>query len=265
MRLAGTYVRSLLKDPMFYLSVAGCAVIMAWGMVGQQLSWGWSFDKIGRMLASSGLDNAFDIMCNLSAFRKMFMAAACIPFTMIFGREIRSGYYKAIVVRSGRKKYVLTHGSMCFFTTAITAFIGMLFCMLIMSQFFPVMRNDAAGNYTEGLIRWSASPDSCWLYFISKALVLSVSFGAWSLAGMILSVFSPDPFIAVCSPLVVSYILEFLTFDNKILPDLYNAALCNINEPAPLTAILKCLLIYFCAAGVLAAVFCFAADRRLKE
>ena len=87
--------------------------------------------------------------------------------------------------------------------------------MLIMSQFFPVMRNDAAGNYTEGLIRWSTSPDSCWLYFISKALVLSVSFGAWSLAGMILSVFSPDPFIAVCSPLVVSRTQKNNRFGNN--------------------------------------------------
>ena len=89
---------------------------------------------------------------------------------------------------------------------------------------------------------------------------------AWSLSGLALSSIFVNPFIALASPLVFSYILEMITIDSDFLPNLWYLSLSytDISDNA-FIASGYIIVIFLILSLIFSSVFRFFALRRLRN
>jgi hypothetical protein len=266
MRLAAAYIRSMLKNPAFYFCILVSALISFGGMV--SLSNHSSVDACFNYISFQGVASQFGVMTDISTYRKFILIAACIPFNPVFSNELKSGYTKSAVMRSSRKSYLLTHAFLDFFFAFIVSFLGMLLCAGIMSIFFPLTNEEIMQSniYVQCFDRFLNYENTAWIYIILKALFFSVSLGAWAVSGAAVSAIFPDPFAAICAPLVMSYVLEFFTMEFSFLPSLWNLSrgYGAISEE-PVLAALYIIFVFMLLGGIFGAIFFFISDRRLKQ
>ncbi|MGN0619481.1 MAG: hypothetical protein ACI4J7_10735 [Ruminiclostridium sp.] len=202
---------------------------------------------------------------HFSSSRKLITLFSSIPFTMRFCSELRSGITSSVIARSSKKSYIRVHAVLCFIFAFITAFIGIVFCVGVLGIFFPIGA-DRTELYDYGYWILLNKNSTAWQYILATAFHFSLSVGMWSLSGIALSAFFPDPFIALCTPVVMSYVLEFVSMEIDFLPDLWNLSVSNAGTGITDNIIIESLYIttvFAVMALIFAELFCFAAKRRL--
>lgn len=219
MKLTAAYILRLLKSPALYIGISGCALIALWGIVSAGNF--TSAEAFVQYVRFTGVAQLFSDMMDFGTYRKLILIAACIPFTSAFCTELRSGLSKPIILRSSQKNYILTHAVLNFLCAFSASFLGIVLCVLVLSLFFPLI-GSLHNDYSDTLGRLMNNENSAWLFVLLKSLFFSVSLGAWSVSGAAVSALFPDPFIAVCTPLIMSYIIELVTIEADFLPDLWN-------------------------------------------
>lgn len=251
MKLIISYLKKIFTSPVIYFCIIAIAMIVYIGM-----------PKENFMV--SGVLSAFDIMLDISSYRKLIMIFAGIPFTASFCQEYINGSTNLIAVRTSPKQYILSHIILCFLIAFITAAIGMTVCVMVLccnyNFFIPTE------DFNTGAITKLYYTGHEYLYFFLKVIHYSLSLAVWSLSGLALSSVFVNPFIAVASPLVFSYILEMITIDSDIFPNLWHLSLSytGISENA-LIASGYIILVFLVLSLIFAAVFRFIALRRLRN
>ena len=189
-----------------------------------------------------GVIHAFDIMIELSVYNKIMMIFVSIPFTATFCNEYN---YRVI-----------------------TAFLGIMLCIATMSLKYPFFVYDM--SFDGWAIESLCINGHEYLYLFIKVLLRSISLAAWSISGLAISAAFVNPFVAVISPLIFSYIIELFTVNTKsgkrVIPDLYRLSqgYTNVSE----SWIVSCgyiILVFLILAVIFSLVFIFLAKRRLRN
>ncbi len=150
-----------------------------------------------------------DIFLYLGQYRKALAVFAALPFAANFADEWISGTTKECVVRVGIKKYAMTNLLFCWLSAILTVFLGMMLFTLTCSFIIPVSEPYTNPNYF--LFAQFLYKQQGEIYIVLKVLIFAVSCGMWSVMGMLLSVFFPNKFVAICTPFVASYAVERIT------------------------------------------------------
>ncbi len=256
MKLTFVYFKRVFSSPVFYVSILCIAALVWWGMCAFAYTSIISSIFIWKQF---GFINYFYFMLEVGTYRKLIMLFASLPFAAEFSREFRQNCSKYIISRSSISSYLITHGVMCFFITFLTAFVGMMLCTGIIGTFAPV------GDISD-ITLFTDIDKTGWLYITYKCFHFAVSLGAWSVSGTALSAIFPDTFVAVCTPLIMSYILEFVSVRVDFLPNLHD--LCRSHADISDNPFIRSAYIVFVFAMLalgFGIIFFFAAKRRLRE
>ena len=92
------------------------------------------------------------------------------------------------------------------------------------------------------------------------------SIAVWSLSGLAMSACFLNAYLAVCAPLVFSYVLEMITIESKFLPNLWYLSLSYTDVSSnPWLASAYIILVFSCLGIVFAFVFWQIAKRRVQD
>lgn len=153
-----------------------------------------------------------DILIGLSVFKKLIVIFAALPCVTGFYDDWKHQYIKNIVIRTGKKNYIISKIVVCVTISFLVVFIGVL---LFISGLI-VSGNDYSGIYKSGALN-EIMPYGVFLYQHSFWYVCSIvsiyalSMSVWVMSGLMISAYIPNSFVAVCSPLIFSYLLEEIT------------------------------------------------------
>lgn len=153
-----------------------------------------------------------DLLIGLSVFKKLIVIFAAVPCVTGFYDDWKHQYIKNLVVRTGKKNYMLSKIIVCVTISFLVVFIGILLflCGLIITG------TDYSGIYRSGALN-EVMPygvllyqNSFW-YVCTIVSIYALSMSVWVMSGLMISAYIPNSFVAVCSPLIFSYLLEEIT------------------------------------------------------
>ncbi len=263
MRIAMTYIKSFLKNPALYISVLCCTVIALWGVISAGNF--TSVDACVQYIEFSGIAPLFGNMLDYSTYRKLILIVACMPFTARFCTELKSGFSLSVILRNSKESYILTHAVLNFLFTFLVSFLGIVLCAVVLLFFFPLI-GEVGNEYFGTFNQLMNNENTAWLFILLKSLFFSISLGAWSVSGAAISAVFPDPFIAICTPLIMSYILELVTIEVGFLPDLWNLSRgYGCSSDNILFASLEIVFVFIALAVLFGTIFYYIAERKLKR
>ena len=250
MKLFCTYIKKVLISPTTYISLALVFAITLWGMIGASFS---SISAACESLKANGIVSCYNFMMDIGSFRRMTMFAAALPFTSQFCTELKSNSTVLIVVRSSRRNYIVSHVIVCFLTAFATVFIGMMLCIGALDLFFPFFV-ESFNEYDGAFFSLMNSSNTV------PALVL------WAVSGLALSAVFPDIFVAFCAPVIMNYLLEFVSFEVDFFPDLLALSLTHtdISDNRAICAV-YIISVLTLLTVVFAFIFSKAAGRRIRN
>lgn len=251
MKIYIAYLKRIVTSPLLYVSILGVFVICCFGMSSQS----------GH---PCGVIFMYDVMLDLSSYRKLIMLFAALPFGTVYCREWNEKSANYIICRSSAAKHLSAYILFQFITSFLVTFIGMIlsaavFCIngkLFISN--PNPYTDAFGKLI--------NDNYVLLYLFFRSYHYSFSIAVWALAGTAMSSIFLNPYIAICSPLVFSYVLEMITIENSFLPDLWHLSLSYTEvSDNPFVASAFITIIFSVLGAVFAAVFWNRAKRRIQN
>ena len=213
MRIYTAYLKKTLLSPITCISVLGVALVCLFGCT----------TGVGNV--SSGVFDAFNVMLDLSSYRKFILFFASLPFVSCFAQEWSQGTPTQIIVRSNAKSYIAAHIIITFVSAFLTCLIGILLCIGLFCLKYPFYPISFTNQYSEPFLKLLNSKETIIQYFIFRSVNFSFSIAAWSLSGLALSSIFLNTFMAVCAPLVFSYIIEMITIESSVLPNLWHLSL----------------------------------------
>lgn len=207
------YLFKLARSPLTYIGVLGVLAVCLLNIRGQSSSFETVVTRINMFL-------------DLDAFRKITVLFAALPFTANFSDEWKSKITPYCVTRRSVKKYAVSNVILCFVTSFIALFLGIMLYMLGASFFSEFDRPDPnASIYTMPYHEFYNSDSLRWLFPITRVFIFSLSGGMWCVMGLMLSALIPNKYVAVCSPVVASYIVERITMQLPPRLSLYSLSM----------------------------------------
>lgn len=137
----------------------------------------------------------------------MFAILAALPFAANYSMEQQNGAVVYRILRSSKRNYCLTKILVSAISGGLTTLLGCLLFILALSTYLPLVTS-------QQIISMSGFPYASTLsigggipYFMI-ALYLAFLRGAlYSSVGMCVSAFLPNPYVAVCSPMIFAFLL----------------------------------------------------------
>lgn len=104
------------------------------------------------------------------------------------------------------------------------------------------------------------------MFIFIKIFIYSLSAMSWVVFGYAISAIFPNPFVAICSPLILSYILELVTIKNDFLPNLWHLSLSYSNiSTDPLVVFLYNVFVFLFLSFLYALLFGKIVGRRIRN
>ena len=250
MQIFISYIKRLLLSPLFYLAIVMVGVICWFGMQEEN--------------ARPGVIYAFDLMLDISSYRKLMMLFATIPFGTVYCRERNTKMANFILYRSSLSKHLSVYLVMQFVSSFLIVFLGILLCIglfCIRGTLYCYDGNDYTGTF--GVL---LNEKDVGLYLFFRTFHYAYSIAVWSLSGLAMSACFLNAYLAVCAPLVFSYVLEMITIESKFLPILWYLSLSYTDVSSnPWLASAYIILVFSCLGIVFAFVFWQIAKRRVQD
>ena len=141
----------------------------------------------------------------------------------------------------------------------------MLLCIGALDLFFPFFV-ESFNEYDGAFFSLMNSSNTAPALVLWSVFDFSFSTGMWAVSGLALSAVFPDIFVAFCAPVIMNYLLEFVSFEVDFFPDLLalslthtdisdNRAICAVH----IISVLTLLTVVF------AFIFSKAAGRRIRN
>ena len=140
-----------------------------------------------------------DILIGLSVFKKLIIIFSALPCVTGFYDDWKHQYIKNIVIRTGRRNYIISKIVVCVSISFLVVFLGILIFI--------------------GLLIGMGFDYSGFLYVCCIVSIYAASMAVWVMSGLMISSYIPNSFVAICSPLIFSYLLEEIT---GLLPPYFN-------------------------------------------
>ena len=199
MRIYRAYFYKLIRDPLFYIGIIGTALLCATK---------WLPGKYG----GRGADVRFEIgmILDIATVRKMIAILGALPFSANFADEWTSRVTIGCISRCGVNRYAVSNVVMCFISSLLTVFLGMMLYAAALSTILPAFYEDNNPMILleQTLLREGGMP---WVYIMYRILPFAASCAMWSVMGMMLTSFFPNKFVGICAPFVASYVIERIT------------------------------------------------------
>lgn len=256
MRLKCAYGKRIFTSGVFYLSILGVILAVCSGTSDHDLQYG--------VLAQ--VESSLD----LGPYRKMILLFSGLPFVSFYAAEAKEKMEYPVLSRSSLRTYLSSHILLCFLTSFLVSFLGLLFSTVILSLKYPLLEEGKIWvqgvTSQQPILQLTQSMDTIWAFCLLKGMIYSVSMGSWSLSGLAVSAVIPNTFVAIVSPLVFSYVLEFFTINSKSFPDLWYLSLCYTNVSENLWISIGYIVGVFLLLGLLfSAVFRIFVTRRVRN
>lgn len=200
---------------------------------------------------------------NVDAYRKAIALFAALPFTANFAAEWQNGVTKYCVIRGGTKKYAATNGLFCAGTSFLSVFLGMMLFVGVFSFWITLYKPDPnPKGLPFGVLLDNGLP---LLYLIIHVFIFSCSVSMWCVMGMFFSTFFPNKYVAVCSPLVASYVIERITINFPDAANLWYLSLSHFNNNDPLLSFLYIMGVFTGFSVVLVVAFYFVLRKKVQN
>ncbi len=194
-RLFFSYIRMLLRMPLFYISIALVAFTSIMHFI---------YDPIG----SNDVVGAFSVLFSLDAYRKMLPLYCAIPFTGQFVLEQTSNYNYYICSRLPEKKYCNTVFIVNIISSFLVCFLGIMLYIMMGSFVKPLYIPEQNLYSLYGIFLELNLP---WVFLGIKTVIYSLSCSFWTTCGLVFSVVIPNRYVAICAPFICSYLIEYIT------------------------------------------------------
>ncbi len=246
------YLYKLTRNPLTYIGVMGVFAVCLINLRGMLIN------------EHTTVLDRIDLFLDLDAFRKLVVIFAALPFTANFADEWKNNVAMHCITRRGIKKYAFSNVVFCVVTAFLAVFIGIMLYMLAMSLFMefdkPDMNTHAGYPYCEFL-----NNGPRFLYPVIRVFVFSVSCSAWCAVGLMLSALIPNKYVAVCSPVVASYVIERITIQ---LPVEFNLHSLSLSVPLicnSLVTFIYTMLIFLSISALCGFGFYFILRKRVQN
>lgn len=192
------YFYKLIRNPLFYIGIIATTLLCA-------TKW------LPGKYAMRGADVQYEIgyILDIATMRKMIAILGALPFAANFADEWTSHVTVSCVSRCGANRYAVSNVVMCFASSFVTVFLGMMLYAAGLATFMPVFfeYNNPMGLLEQTLLRGGMP----WVYIMYRILPFAASCAMWSVMGMMLTAFFPNKFVGICAPFVASYAIERVT------------------------------------------------------
>lgn len=209
------YLYKLIRSPLTYAGILGVFAVCLANTRGMNIN---EYTTVIQRI---------DLFLDLDAFRKLTVIFAAVPFTANFADEWKNGVTVSCVSRKGVKSYAFSNVLLCAATAFLALFVGISLYMLTASFFSDFDRpavNDinieTGYPYCELL-----NNGPRFLYPIIRVFIFSLSGAMWCVMGLMLSALVPNKYVAVCSPVVASYVVERITMQLPVRLNLYSLSM----------------------------------------
>lgn len=137
----------------------------------------------------------------------MFAILAALPFAANYSIEQQNGAVVYRILRSSKRNYCSTKILVSAISGGLTACIGCLLFILALSTYLPLTTSQQVLElstipYARTLAIGSGVP-----YFVISLYLAFLRGALYSSVGMCVSAFLPNPYVAVCSPMMFEFFL----------------------------------------------------------
>ena len=238
------YFYKLIRSPFLYIGIVGIVGICSLRLLPSAFK---GIDVIMEM----------EIIRSLDGYRKMFVILGALPFAANFSDEWNSMVTTNCITRKSIKKYSAANVVMCYISSLVTVFAGMMIFAGIYSMFYPFCLPDERSL----LPPYNVLPPL--LGVMAITFVFAASCAMWAVMGLMLTAVFPSKYIAICAPFVFSYAVEEIT--TKFSDD--NLWSISLSHTA-LSALPAFIFANFVFAGISAVcgiIFAKTAERKVQN
>ena len=245
------YIYKILRSPLTYVGILGTVFICSTHIMTNSLS------------NSVSVLYHMDLFFGLDQTRKPLTLFAALPFVGNFAEEWESGVSTQCAARCGVKKYLAANVVLCAAVSFLTVLIGMFLFAWIYSFFIPFYEpNNNIDNYDFGYIAANGMP---WLYYAIRVSIYALSVAMWCMTGLLLSALLPNKFVAVCTPLVTSYVVERFTIGLPGDFNLWYLSLGRLKSDNEVFKLIYIVGVFLLLSAALGSIFWFIAEKRLQN
>ncbi len=247
------YTYKLLRSPLLYVGIIGVAVLCC-------------TEYLDGDFGHGTVQYHVSVFLGLAKYRKSIAVFGALPFAANFADEWTSGVTKDCIARKGMKKYAAANLIFCWFSAILTVFLGMILFMCFDSLFVPWAKIDTNPYYF--IFEHFIYEGKGEIYLMLTTLVFSSSCGMWAVMGMLLSVFFPNKYVAICTPFVASYVIERIAMNFSAWFNLHDLALSYIPYEyfgSDLLGFLYCVGLFAVVAAVCGVIFYIFFEKKVQN
>ena len=249
MKIYYAYTKRLVTSYLFWIAIIGIGAITYFGMTEEN---------------SEAVVFAFNVMLDLSTYRKLMMFFAVLPFGMTYCREWNDKYAGFIMARIDSKHHLKAYTIMQFASSFTVTFIGIWLGIILLLTQRPIFIDD--GNVYTGCFTALISQNKAILYLLFRSFHYAVSIATWSMSGLAISSIFLNSYLSVIAPLVFSYGLELVTIEAPFLPNLWYLSLSYTDfSKSPFISSLYIVFVFLIISIFFAIIFYKIARRRAQN
>lgn len=195
----------------FYAGIAGMVIAIIIGAAG---------DVVPMLQAPemNGVYNGFHAQTLLNALGSDVMLLcvpilAALPYTSAFVDDMKSGYLKEYLPRSGRRRYVTGKVAATAVSGALVMFIGVIIAYVLFALVFTPMEMRPDEQMTQMM------QPHFFADILGRAFVFALCGALWSLVGAMLAAVTMSKYMAYASPFIIYYVLVILS--ERYIKDIY--------------------------------------------
>ena len=204
-------IQRAIVSPAFLLSVTACFVLL---IIDAGLLNDIQYLGTEDFPSSRTYIEAFHLAMGFGVFPLAISFFCVIPYTRSFSEEYNSRVTEYMVKRVGYRAYSLSKIASVSISGGLALVMGVLVASIVFYVFYGVP-NASLGNLDETALKsiWRNAYLSwnSWPYMIMQFFQCFLFGAVWSCVGLAVSAFIPNQFVAVSSPFILYYTLNYIT------------------------------------------------------
>lgn len=137
----------------------------------------------------------------------MFAILAALPFAASYSIEQQNGAVVYRILRSSKRNYCSTKILVSAISGGLTVSIGCLLFILALSTYLPLITPQKVLELSADPYAYALSIGGGVPYFVISLYLDFLRGALYSSVGMCVSAFLPNPYVAVCSPMIFEFFL----------------------------------------------------------
>lgn len=195
----------------FYAGIGGMVIAIIIGAAGDIV-------PMLQMPKNTGLYNGFHAQTLLTALGSDVILLcvpilAALPYTSAFVDDLKSGYLKEYLPRSGRGRYITGKVAATAVSGALVMFISIIIAYVLFALVFTPMELKPDENMMPMM------QPHFFADILGRAFVFALCGALWSLVGAMLAAVTMSKYMAYASPFIIYYVLVILS--ERYIKDVY--------------------------------------------